>query len=58
MRIFQRRKLSEKPPHPQQQMPESQITPFGPKQLAWIDKKYGRAFFRNPEPMYRGSSND
>lgn len=30
-----------------QQFPDSQKEPFGQKQLAWLDIKYGRAFFRD-----------
>lgn len=38
-------------PMPHQTQPDSQKTPFGPKQLAWIELKYGRAHFRDGEVM-------
>ena len=34
-----------------QKFPDSQREPFGPKQLAWIDEKYGKAFFRDAKPL-------
>lgn len=37
-----------------QTLPESQKEPFGPKQLAWINEHYGKAFHRDAEPMVRG----
>ena len=34
-----------------QAFPDSQKEPFGPKQLSWIEKNYGKAFHRNGKPM-------
>jgi hypothetical protein len=34
-----------------QQFPESQKEPLGPNQRAWIDERYGKAFFRDGKPI-------
>jgi hypothetical protein len=34
-----------------QQFPDSQKERLGPKQIAWIDERYGKAFFRDAKPM-------
>ncbi|MFZ0270964.1 MAG: hypothetical protein WAL34_03855 [Acidobacteriaceae bacterium] len=34
-----------------QQFPDSQKEPLGPKQIAWIDERLGKAFFRDGKPM-------
>jgi hypothetical protein len=34
-----------------QTFPDSQKEPLGPNQIAWIDRHYGKAFFRDAKPM-------
>jgi hypothetical protein len=34
-----------------QQFPDSQKEPLGLNQQAWIDEKYGKAFFRDAQPL-------
>lgn len=34
-----------------QQWPDSQKDALGPKQIAWIDERYGKAFFRDAKPI-------
>jgi hypothetical protein len=34
-----------------QQFPDSQKEPLGVNQQTWIDEKYGKAFFRDAQPL-------
>lgn len=36
-----------------QMYPDSQKEPPGPNQREWIDRKYGKAFFRDARPMVK-----
>ncbi len=40
------------------QQPDSQKAPFNERQIAWMNEKYGRANFRDPETKFviRGKS--